>query len=124
MSWLPTTRLELKTIVSPSGEWCAQPSIAAVLSAELEPGSDSRLAGELQSSQFLAAEADAAAIAAIPMTAGNARMRLFDDIFILISHPDVLGGQRTGRRQCAMMICRGFADDLMICLKGGCARAC
>src|SRR5687767_15130362 len=122
-SWFPP-RLELKTIVSPSREWLAQPSTAAVFTVELDPGSDSRLAGELQLSQFLATAADATAITPIPARAGNARMRLVDDIFILISHPCVLSRQRGGRRQCAMTICRGFSDDLMIFLEGGRGRAC
>src|SRR5688500_3171759 len=121
-SWF-APRLELKTIVSPSREWLAQPSTAAVLTAELDPGSDSRLAGEFQLSQFLATAAEATAIAATPARNGNARMRLVDDIFILISHPDVLSRQRAGESQCAMTICRGFTDDLMISPEGwhGCA---
>jgi hypothetical protein len=51
----------LNTIVSPSGEWLAQPSTAGVFSAELDPGSDSRFTGADQSLQFFAPTAVAVA---------------------------------------------------------------
>jgi hypothetical protein len=77
MSKLPLMN-ELKTIVSPSGEKLAKPSMEAVLSALLDPGRLSMFTGVVQSPQFLATAAEPMAMAtAVPARAvGQTRLKL------------------------------------------------
>jgi hypothetical protein len=80
---------ELYTIVRPSGEKLAHPSIDGVLRALLDPGKASRLTGVVQLPQFFAMAV--ALISVVKATAPDANERFDFTLFMLCSAHSMTG---------------------------------